>query len=153
MSRINAELLYNKYAWGSRTTASKDITRFQSSPGAVTSYMIGQITFVNARKLKHKSPSARFSIPDFHYHILRQGEIPREYLIKNIRDLTGWLVFIHDIRSILWNSLFNNVTKHFKVNLWWHYHFYEIFLTLSVPGNNLYDFLLTKWLFHRLWMM
>ena len=94
MSRINAELLYNKYAWGSRTTASKDITRFQSSSGAVTSYMIGQMTFVNARKLKHKSLSARFSIPDFHYHILRQGEIPREYLIKNIRDLSGWLVFI-----------------------------------------------------------
>ena len=60
MSRINAELLYNKYAWGSGTTASKDITRFQSSPGAVTSYMIGQMTFVNARKLMQKSLSARF---------------------------------------------------------------------------------------------
>ena len=86
---MNAELLYNKYAWGSRTTASKDITRFQSSPGAVTSYMIGQITFVNARILMQKSLSARFPLPDFHYYILRQGEIPLEYLIKNIRDLSG----------------------------------------------------------------
>lgn len=65
MSRMNAELLYNKYAWGSRTTASKDITRFQSSPGAVTSYMIGQITFVNARILMQKSLSARFPLLTF----------------------------------------------------------------------------------------
>ncbi|KAJ7377642.1 hypothetical protein OS493_027719 [Desmophyllum pertusum] len=33
MSGMKAVLLYNKYAWGSRAMAPKDITRFQSSPG------------------------------------------------------------------------------------------------------------------------
>lgn len=88
MSRMEAELIYHKYAWGSSTVAFKDITRFQSSPGVVTSYMIGQMTFVKARKLMEESLGPRFSLPEFHYQVLRQGEIPLEYLLKYIRDLS-----------------------------------------------------------------
>ena len=88
MSRMEAELIYNKYAWGSSTMASKDITRFQSSPGAVTSYMIGQMTFVKARRLMEESLGPNFSLPEFHYQVLRQGEVPLEYLLKYIRDLS-----------------------------------------------------------------
>ena len=88
MSRMEAELIYNKYAWGSSTVAFKDITRFQSSPGVVTTYMIGQMTFVKARKLMEESLGPNFSLPEFHYQVLRQGEIPLEYLLKYIRDLS-----------------------------------------------------------------
>ncbi|KAL9959270.1 hypothetical protein ACROYT_G032580 [Oculina patagonica] len=88
MSRMEAELIYNKYAWGSSARASKDITRFQSSPGAVTSYMIGQMTFVQARRLMLESLGPKFSLPEFHYQVLRQGEIPLEYLLRYIRDLS-----------------------------------------------------------------
>ena len=88
MSRMEAELIYNKYAWGSSTVALKDITRFQSAPGVVTSYMIGQMTFVKVRKLMEESLGPKFSLPEFHYQVLRQGEIPLEYLLKYIRDLS-----------------------------------------------------------------
>ena len=88
MSRMEAELIYNKYAWGSSTVALKDITRFQSAPGVVASYMIGQMTFVKVRKLMEESLGPKFSLPEFHYQVLRQGEIPLEYLLKYIRDLS-----------------------------------------------------------------
>ena len=68
--------------------AFKDITRFQSSPGAVASYMIGQITFVKARRLMEESLGPKFSLSEFHYQVLRQGEVPLEYLLKYIRDLS-----------------------------------------------------------------
>ncbi len=85
---MDAGLIYNKYVWGSSARASKDITRFQSSPGAVTSYMIGQMTFVQARRLMQESLGPKFSLPEFHYQVLRQGEIPLEYLLRYIRDLS-----------------------------------------------------------------
>lgn len=88
ISRMEAELIYNKYVWGSGTMAFKDITRFQSCPGVVTSYMIGQITFVKARRLMEESLGAQFFLPEFHYQVLRQGEIPLEYLLNYIRDLS-----------------------------------------------------------------
>ena len=87
MTRKEALRLYEKYAWETGDVASKDITRFQSAPGAVTSYMIGQMTFASARRLVEESLGPRFSMPEFHYQVLRQGEIPLEYLLKHIRDL------------------------------------------------------------------
>ena len=86
MSRNEALLLYEKYAWETGDLASKDVTRFQSSPGAVTSYMIGQLTFMRARRFMEETLGPRFSLPEFHYQVLRQGEIPLEYLFKYIRD-------------------------------------------------------------------
>lgn len=88
MSRKDALLLYEKYAWETGDLAYKDITRFQSCPGAVTSYMIGQMTFERARRLMEESLGPRFSLPEFHYQVLRQGEIPLEYLMKYIKDLS-----------------------------------------------------------------
>lgn len=105
MSRMEAELIYNKYAWGSSTVAFKDITRFQSSPGVVTSYMIGQMTFVKARRLMEESLGPKFSLPEFHYQVLRQGEIPLEYLLKYIRDLSHRWPY-HQKRTYLWLGMY-----------------------------------------------
>ena len=102
ISRMEAELIYNKYVWGSGTMAFKDITRFQSCPGVVTSYMLGQITFVKARRLMEESLGPKFSLPEFHYQVLRQGEIPLEYLLNYIRDLSDrWPLRAHAKGNII----------------------------------------------------
>ena len=87
-SRDKVIRLYDKYAWVTRNMASKDVTRLQSCPGIVTSYMIGQMTFLKARDLMEKSLGSSFSLPEFHYEVLRQGEIPLDYLIEYIKGIS-----------------------------------------------------------------
>ncbi|KAL9959511.1 hypothetical protein ACROYT_G032838 [Oculina patagonica] len=84
MTRKQAKNLYEEYAWDSGDLATKDITRYQSSPATVTSYMIGQETFIKLRQLAERELGAKFSMKEFHYQILRQGEIPLQYMEKHI---------------------------------------------------------------------
>ncbi len=84
MTRKQARNLYEKYAWDSGDLATKDITRYQSSPATVTSYMIGQETFIKLRQRAERELGADFSMKEFHYQILRQGEIPLQYMEKHI---------------------------------------------------------------------
>lgn len=73
-------MLYDEYAWDNSDLAIKDITRYQSSPGTVVSYMIGQETFARLRKQAEKELGSHFSLKEFHYQVLRQGELPLKYL-------------------------------------------------------------------------
>ena len=84
MTRKQAESLYEKYAWDKSDLATKDITRFQSAPATVTSYMIGQETFIKLRELAQKELGQEFSMKEFHYQILRQGELPLKYMEEHI---------------------------------------------------------------------
>ena len=84
MTRVRARQLYDKYAWDSGDLATKDITRYQSAPGTVTSYMIGQETFIKLRQRAERELSSNFSLKEFHYQILRQGELPLKYMEMHI---------------------------------------------------------------------
>lgn len=84
MTRKQAENLYEEYAWDKSDLVTKDITRYQSAPATVTSYMIGQETFVKLRQLAKKELGEKFSVKEFHYQILRQGEIPLKYMEEHI---------------------------------------------------------------------
>lgn len=72
--------LFDEYAWDKSDLADKDITRYQSSPALVTSYMIGQETFMKLREQAERELGASFSLKEFHYQLLRQGEIPLGYM-------------------------------------------------------------------------
>lgn len=84
MTRKQAENLYEEYAWDKSDLVTKDITRYQSAPATVTSYMIGQETFIKLRQLAKKELGEKFSMKEFHYQILRQGEIPLKYMEEHI---------------------------------------------------------------------
>ena len=84
MTRAQATNLYEQYAWDESDLAIKDITRYQSSPATVTSYMIGQENFIKLRQLAEKELGSKFSIKEFHYQILRQGELPLRYMEEHI---------------------------------------------------------------------
>lgn len=96
MTRFEATKLYDKYAWDNGDLATKDITRYQSSPATVTSYMIGQESFAKLRQQAQRELGSSFSIKEFHYQILRQGELPLTYMEMHIarfieckKDSTG----------------------------------------------------------------
>lgn len=96
MTRIQATNLFDEYAWDRSDLAFKDITRYQSSPGTVMSYMIGQETFVKLRQKAEQELGSKFSLKEFHYQILRQGELPLKYMELHIsrfieckKDSTG----------------------------------------------------------------
>lgn len=80
MTRNEAKKLFVEYAWDKSDLADKDITRYQSSPALVTSYMIGQETFMKLREQAERELGASFSLKEFHYQLLRQGEIPLGYM-------------------------------------------------------------------------
>ncbi|KAK2571317.1 hypothetical protein P5673_003897 [Acropora cervicornis] len=84
MTRERAKQLYDEYAWDRGDLASKDITRYQSAPATVTSYMIGRETFVQLKKQAERELGSDFSIKEFHYQLLRQGEIPLTYMKMHI---------------------------------------------------------------------
>lgn len=80
MSRSAAIQLFKEHAWETGDIATKEITRYQSVQGHSVSYIIGQTAFMKARALAQKELGSKFSLKDFHYHILRQGEVPLPYL-------------------------------------------------------------------------
>lgn len=84
MTREEAKNLYEEYAWDTSELASKDITRFQNTPAVVMSYMIGQEMFIKLRQLAQRELGTNFSMKEFHYQILRQGEIPLQYMEEHI---------------------------------------------------------------------
>ena len=96
MTRAQAMDLFDRYAWDDSDLATKDITRYQSSPGTVTSYLIGQETFVELRERTERELGSAFSLKEFHYQLLRQGELPLKYMETHIsrfiackKDSTG----------------------------------------------------------------
>ena len=77
--------MYRKYVWEDNNhQVNKDIQRIQSTPGFVTSYMIGQLEIERVREMAEKELGEEFSLKDFHYEILREGEFPLDYLEEHI---------------------------------------------------------------------
>ena len=87
-TRAQARQLYKKYIWDDNTDfVKKDITRITSVPGFVTSYMIGEMEITRLRDLaKTELGTAVFTLKDFHYEMLRQGEYPLPYLEETIQN-------------------------------------------------------------------
>lgn len=79
--------LYKQYVWEDNThQARKDISRILSTPGFVTSYMIGQMEISRVKDKAERDLGPEFSLKDFHYEILREGEFPLEYLEEHITE-------------------------------------------------------------------
>jgi len=78
--------MYRKYVWEDNNhQVKKDIYRIQSTPAFVTSYMIGQLEIERVREMAEKELGDDFSLKDFHYEILREGEFPLDYLEEHIK--------------------------------------------------------------------
>lgn len=77
--------LYRQYLWEDNNhQVNKDIIRIQSQPGFVTSYIIGQEEISGVKKMAEGKLGKEFSLKDFHYEILREGEFPLAYLEEHI---------------------------------------------------------------------
>ena len=80
--------LYWQYVWDRSDShqVTKDISRILTTPGFVTSYMIGQMEISRVKDMAERELGPEFSLKDFHYEILREGEFPLEYLEEHIRE-------------------------------------------------------------------
>ena len=78
--------MYRQYLWEDNShQVKKDILRLQSLPGFTTSYMIGQIKISEMKALAKKELGEGFSLKDFHYEVLREGEFPLDYLEEHMK--------------------------------------------------------------------
>ena len=48
--------------------------------GQATSYMVGQLTFIDLLQHARKELAENFDIRDFHYELLRHGPVPLHYI-------------------------------------------------------------------------
>jgi uncharacterized protein (DUF885 family) len=86
MKRREAVSLYEKYALDISDGIQKEITRLQSGPGQGSAYMVGETKFSEYRMKTQAKLGKKFDIRDFHYEILRNGELPMLYLGKQIDE-------------------------------------------------------------------
>ena len=86
MKRWEAVSLYKEYALDTSDGIQKEITRLQSGPGQGTAYMIGQEKFSEYRRRAKEKLGKKFDVREFHYEILRQGELPMLYLGKQVDE-------------------------------------------------------------------
>lgn len=86
MKRQDAVSLYQKYALDTSDGIQKEITRLQSAPGQGTAYMVGEAKFSECRSKAKAKLGKEFNVRDFHYEVLRQGELPLLYMGKMIDD-------------------------------------------------------------------
>ena len=78
--------MYRRYVWEDNNhQVNKDIIRLQSTPGFVTSYLTGQMEISRVKNMAEKELGQDFSLKDFHYEILREGEFPLTYLEEHIK--------------------------------------------------------------------
>lgn len=78
--------MYRQYLWEDNShQVKKDIIRLQSLPGFATSYMIGQIKISEMKALAKKELGEDFSLKDFHYEVLREGEFPLDNLEEHMK--------------------------------------------------------------------
>ena len=85
-SAFDALRMYKQYVWEDNTDqAKKDIIRSEGLPGQVASYVSGQMEISRLRSLAERELGQDFDLKDFHYEVLRQGEIPLRYLDEHIK--------------------------------------------------------------------
>ncbi len=72
-TRQRALDLFAKYAWDKSDIAQKEVLRYQSNPGQATAYMIGQLDIWRYRNETKKALGDKFSLKEFHFQALSQG--------------------------------------------------------------------------------
>lgn len=60
---------FKKFALDESDFVWKEVTRYMSAPGQATSYMIGRLVILNARRKAEKSLGFRFDLKEFHYQV------------------------------------------------------------------------------------
>ena len=73
-----------KYTWYENDYDRKSVVRYMSCPGQATSYMIGRLAIMKARKMAEDDLKEKFDIRDFHYQVLSIGQSPLGYLEEHI---------------------------------------------------------------------
>lgn len=84
-SRQQAIDLFAKYAWDKSDLTEKEVMRYQSNPGQATTYMVGQLDIWKLRNDTEKDLGTEFSLKEFHYQTLSQGEPPLVYLEYHLK--------------------------------------------------------------------
>ena len=85
MTRDQALQLFAEYLWDVSDVPEKEVSRYQSTPGQATSYMIGRQAIWKIRNATESKLGSKFNLKDFHYHILRQGVGPLPYIERYMK--------------------------------------------------------------------
>ena len=85
MTKQQAIQKFEEFAWATGDVVSKEVVRYQSTPGQATAYMIGRQELLRLRNKAQKELGSSFQIKDFHYKILSQGSAPLD-LYENVID-------------------------------------------------------------------
>ena len=86
LKRDDALKMFQKYLWDDSDITLKEVTRYQSSPGQATSYMIGQLHIMKLRQYAEKKLGKKFNLKDFHFQVLYQGSAPLSFLEESIKE-------------------------------------------------------------------
>ena len=76
--------LFHNYLWQTGDVPEKEVARYQSSPGQAATYMTGQQAIWEMRKNAERKLKNKFDLKEFHYQILRNGQVPMDFLKEHI---------------------------------------------------------------------
>ena len=96
MTREQSIELFRRYMWDDSDVVVNEVSRYQAWPGQATSYMTGQLAFWRMRNETLEKLGARFKLQDFHYHVLKHGQVPISYLQTYIEDYTNCVLHEED---------------------------------------------------------
>jgi len=84
MSHNEAVKLFHEYIWETGDVPHKEVNRYRSWAGQAATYMTGQLALWDMRKYAHERLGSKFNVKEFHYQILRHGQVPMDFLEEHI---------------------------------------------------------------------
>lgn len=66
------------------TDIAREVDRYFNWPGQATSYMVGELRIIDARRRAERELGSRFDIRDFHEAVLSQGALPLDVLDEQV---------------------------------------------------------------------
>lgn len=84
MSHNEAIKLFHDYLWEKGDVPEKEAKRYRSWAGQAATYMTGQLALWDMRKYANKRLGDKFDIKEFHYQILRHGQVPMDFLKEHV---------------------------------------------------------------------